>query len=247
MVLQTKLVLVPVWISKQDFSENTLSPSGCMDLYGFSKDVICMEFQTKFVLVSVSDVLLMLRTYWITYNSKDEERQALIQFIKTLAGPEFETWSISNYMISRIYDPPKNKITLQFYCSKCDEPFCKIAMRNNLGTITSECAKCKVNYQLTSRSLNCIWSIDIEYQIQQLLHQKEIQVAFMENVEKIRQIESKKSARFARTFSSDASRAARFVRKNERAEGTRHNVVALRAPTYMNFALRAQCCTLHSA
>ena len=33
----------------------------------------------------------------------------------------------------------------------------------------------------------------------------------------------KKSARFARTFSSRASRAARFARKNERALGARPN------------------------
>ena len=52
----------------------------------------------------------------------------------------------------------------------------------------------------------------------------------------------KKSARFARTFSSRASLARMS------APGARDlMVVALRAPTYMNFALRAQCYVLHSA
>ena len=53
MELLTKLVLVSVWISKQDFSENMSSPSGCMDLYRYSKDpyrnqiLFCRKFHTE--------------------------------------------------------------------------------------------------------------------------------------------------------------------------------------------------------
>ena len=53
---------------------------------------------------------------------------------------------------------------------------------------------------------------------------------------------NKKSARFARTFSSRASLARMS------APGARDlMVLALRAPIYVIVALRAQCCVLHSA
>ena len=65
---------------------------------------------------------------------------------------------------------------------------------------------------------------------------------FLSNVHVLRPSEPEKSARFARTFSSRPS----LARMNApRARDLM--IVALRAPTYMNFALRAQCCVLHSA
>lgn len=137
--------------------------------------------------LSVSDVLLMCRTYWIKFNSTEKERAALLMFIKTLAGTSFENWSVSNYMMARTYDPPKDKITLHFYCKDCNKPLEKLSMADNMGEIPSECKECKRKYKLKSTSPNCIWTIDIEYQIQQLLNQKYIQTALLDNLAKIRQ------------------------------------------------------------
>lgn len=142
--------------------------------------------------ILVLDVLLMCRTYWIRFNSIDAERAALLLLIKTLAGPNIQQWKASNYLIARTYDPPKDKIILHFYCTECDEPLCKVAMKDNMGTIVMKCQKCRDKYKVKSTSPNCIWSIDFEYQMQQLLNQKHIQIALFKNIVKIRENESNK-------------------------------------------------------
>ena len=38
------------------------------------------------------------------------------------AGPELQNFRISNYMLSKIYGPPKEKIKLHFYCLQCTTP-----------------------------------------------------------------------------------------------------------------------------
>ncbi|KAF7993186.1 hypothetical protein HCN44_006246 [Aphidius gifuensis] len=67
----------------------------------------------------VSDVLLMIETFIVKKNFSERDEEDFIKFVKTLAGPEFESWTASHYLRSKSFDPPSSTIKMHFYCSIC--------------------------------------------------------------------------------------------------------------------------------
>ena len=64
--------------------------------------------------LSTRDVSLMIMAYSIRFHSTYEARDALFELCKLLAGDRFQTWNTSKYIMSQLYDPPDEVITLCF-------------------------------------------------------------------------------------------------------------------------------------
>ena len=73
--------------------------------------------------ISVGDVVVeMIMGLACRYSLVLEARQKSFECFQICAGPELQSFRISNYMLSKIYDPPEEKIKLHFYCLQCTTP-----------------------------------------------------------------------------------------------------------------------------
>ena len=67
----------------------------------------------------VDDFWWLIMANSIRFHSTYEARDALFELCKLLARDRFQTWNTSKYMMSQLYDPPEEAITLCFLDEKC--------------------------------------------------------------------------------------------------------------------------------
>lgn len=142
--------------------------------------------------LTVSDVLLMIQTYSVTAECTKKDEQNLLEFVKILAGPEWAEWKPpSNYYLSKIYDLPKDKIKLHFYCTTCHTI---VDSRPGSKPIkTGEevmCPNCETASKIASNVPNKFMTVDARYQLQSLLNDPAIQDDLMKNLENIKKSNS---------------------------------------------------------
>lgn len=133
--------------------------------------------------LTVSDVLLMATSYFIKKRSTKKDQDDFINFIKVLAGPGFENWSASHYKRAKIYDPPRDKITLHFYCESCSVPLMQSNFEDTFESTDTVCVKCKKEQNVTLHGSNYFLSIDVAYQIQMILNDKTVQDSLFHNID----------------------------------------------------------------
>ena len=133
---------------------------------------------------TIGDVAEMISAFSCRFGIVLEARLKLFEMFRICAGTEFDNVIISHYMFSKVYDPPKNKVKLHFYCIRCTSSllvtgrhaFAKDSVKELL------CNKCSEQYQLSLGSPNCFQSIDLKYQIDQLLKRPEIARTFVDKI-----------------------------------------------------------------
>ncbi|XP_011685304.1 PREDICTED: uncharacterized protein LOC105448453 [Wasmannia auropunctata] len=120
--------------------------------------------------LKTSDVLLMVLGFSIRFGLSYKARQALIHMIKTMAGPEFKDWTISEHLFSRAFNPPDKARQYHFFCDLCQR-LLHSATKNELkNNETCICEKCETTHALSLNSSNYFISIDLHYQLQIVLN-----------------------------------------------------------------------------
>jgi len=57
---------------------------------------------------------MMIIDIYLRYNLSHSAMKTILELVKTLAGPKFIDWNISNYVISKLYSSPDNKVHTYF-------------------------------------------------------------------------------------------------------------------------------------
>ena len=65
---------------------------------------------------TIGDVAEMISAFSCRFGIVLEARLKLFEMFRICAGTEFDNVIMSNYMFSKVYDPPENKLKLHFYC-----------------------------------------------------------------------------------------------------------------------------------
>ncbi|CAD6230410.1 GSCOCG00012179001-RA-CDS [Cotesia congregata] len=138
---------------------------------------------------TVSDVLLMVTTFSVSKHLTRNDQDDLINLIKVLAGPAFESWNASHYSRSKAYNPPRKKIQSNFYCQteKCQRILHTRKLSDKDKKIKVQCSDCKAKYKLSSASKNQFIIIDLKYQLKLLFRDTEVKNDLLNTMEKLRQ------------------------------------------------------------
>lgn len=134
--------------------------------------------------LTVSDVLLMLQGLNIKFNTTRRMQNALLDFVRNLAGPAFQTWTYSPYLMSKTVAPPAESIKKNYYCSECNVLLGESLLHTRTKTFSLQCEKCEKVYSITSQSSNYFVSLDVKLQIENLLNRKDIQKSMLDQAEK---------------------------------------------------------------
>ena len=124
--------------------------------------------------LTVSDVILMLQAIIIKFNKTREEQNALLKLIKELAGPSFDTWNYSPYMLAKYVAPPKETMKKHYYCPTCNCILSEIFLSDK-KKISIVCDICKNKFLISPQNPNYFISLNVRYQLEKLLCRKDIQ------------------------------------------------------------------------
>ncbi|XP_043474030.1 uncharacterized protein LOC122506101 [Leptopilina heterotoma] len=121
--------------------------------------------------MTIEDVLEMIMGFSTRYSISLEGRSKLFDMFKICAGPDFDNVNVSNYMMSKAFDPPKDIIKIHYYCVNCEE-LLLVTQRSSFVKENKKevlCDKCSQQYELTLNSPNSFQVLNLKYQIDQLL------------------------------------------------------------------------------
>uniref|UniRef100_A0ABD2WA81 DUF4211 domain-containing protein n=1 Tax=Trichogramma kaykai TaxID=54128 RepID=A0ABD2WA81_9HYME len=127
--------------------------------------------------LTVSDTLMMLKAINIRFNHTRDEQKALLQLVKTLAGPQFVNWYYSPYLLSKAVSPPKEKMIKHYYCSNSNISLTQMFL-SEMKKKTIQCEKCKNMIKISSKSTNFFVTLDVKYQLKNLFNNKKVQKSF---------------------------------------------------------------------
>ena len=129
---------------------------------------------------SVKDVLAMIRGLCLRFGLSLEACIAIVNFLKLCAGPEFESLNLINYLISKVFDPPEDKITFCFYCAACKATIeCRNRTKGNSNP-SALCEKCSSLCNLsTKREGRYYLMVDSKYQIEGLFQHPDVKTALL--------------------------------------------------------------------
>ena len=123
---------------------------------------------------TVNDVVEMIIAYHLRFGSSLEARKASIEMFKICAGPDFKHLNLSNYKLSKVFDPPSENINYHFYCGQCTK---KILMSSEKKHIKGQfvlCNNCKIEHCMKLSNPNNFVLVDFEYQLRTLMENDEI-------------------------------------------------------------------------
>ncbi|XP_057324143.1 uncharacterized protein LOC130666848 [Microplitis mediator] len=156
--------------NKQEEHDSTESSSHKFDINELVKWVM---FKSSGI--SVWEVLHMVTAITIRFNLSDEAQQAILQLIKLLAGPEFDYLDTSKYFMSKIFHPPTNIMLYVFYCESCNLPLnIPMSKYKIMKKKSTKCEKCLAEYKLSTSKDNFFMSLDVKYQIKNLLSNQSV-------------------------------------------------------------------------
>ena len=132
--------------------------------------------------LKISEVILMIFGFTVRFSLSYKGRRELINLVKVLAGPKFDNWSISDYYLSTIFDPPDEIIQYHFYCAVCCLPLEASTSKKKFKNHETICVKCLNHYKLSMNSPDYYISIDIKYQLRTLLNVDLLRISLFENL-----------------------------------------------------------------
>ncbi|XP_033212117.1 uncharacterized protein LOC117169721 [Belonocnema kinseyi] len=134
--------------------------------------------------LKIWEVIIIILGISTRFNLSYKGRRALIEATKLFAGPEFSSWDISDYYLSKIFDPPEDVIKYHFYCEVCCQELEKPMVKKKFKKHKITCQKCLKKNSLSMRSPNYFLSIDIKYQIASLLKMQTVKDSLFSNLQK---------------------------------------------------------------
>lgn len=136
--------------------------------------------------LTISDVLLMITVFSVNKNLTKQDEDDLIDLVKVLAGPEFVSWNTSHYARAKTYNPPSSKINTNFYCENCNVILITHNNSKKMKETSAICKDCETKYKLTSESSNQFMIVDLDYQLEMLLNEKNVQEDLLQNLDEYR-------------------------------------------------------------
>lgn len=124
--------------------------------------------------LTVNDIILMITAFSLKFGCSVEARLKLMQMFKRAAGPDFERVTVSNYKLDQIFQVPNEIIKAHYYCAKC---FLEIHadLQENFKKKEVVCQKFNNKYLLTLSSENCFYTIQLKFQLTELMKIEQIQ------------------------------------------------------------------------
>ncbi|XP_051169417.1 uncharacterized protein LOC127286849 isoform X2 [Leptopilina boulardi] len=162
---------------------------------------------------TVNDVIEMVVAYCLRYGDSQKGRKMLIEMFKICAGPKFKNLNLSNYKLSKIFDPPPHVTTYHFYCNNCFEKVVHSSSKSEIKGQTSLCEHCNSNLLIKLSNPNYFVINNLEYQLQTLFKNKEILKYFLEN-------SVKETCSIDNTTLSDVSSSVLYQRTIEKHSAT---------------------------
>uniref|UniRef100_A0ABD2WGN7 Uncharacterized protein n=1 Tax=Trichogramma kaykai TaxID=54128 RepID=A0ABD2WGN7_9HYME len=123
---------------------------------------------------TVSQVIMMLSAIIIKFNPTKKFQESLIEFVKILAGKEFETWKCSPYTIKKQLQTSPEIIKKHFFCVKCYVILFTIEPSKRIDC-SVQCTSCNDEVELSSLSKNFFITLDIKSQFETLLNRPDVQ------------------------------------------------------------------------
>lgn len=69
--------------------------------------------------LTVKEVFDMVQAMYLRFNFSKTARQTILEFVKILSGPHFESLKINQYYMAKYYNQADNK-KYTFFCSDCN-------------------------------------------------------------------------------------------------------------------------------
>ena len=92
--------------------------------------------------------------------------------------------------MNQLYDPPDEVIKLCFLCEKCCKPLLPSVSKRKFKKYDVTCM-CGLKYELITHSSNCVIHIDLKYQLEILLQNKDIKDALLKSIRHLKVRENK--------------------------------------------------------
>lgn len=152
-----------------DSTSTSTAKESCM----FERGEEIMFETTK---ITVNDVVQMIVAFGVRFGSTHEQRDNLFEMFKICASSKFQHIKLSNYKISKICDPPPDKIVYHFYCEQCSQKkeVLQSCIKSKIKDSKVICSSCKKTHIIGLSNPNYFLSVDIEYQLQLLFQEKEV-------------------------------------------------------------------------
>ncbi|XP_051173434.1 uncharacterized protein LOC127289509 [Leptopilina boulardi] len=121
----------------------------------------------------------MTRGFSLRFGLSLEGRLALVNLLKLCAGPDFDNLNLSNYLISRVFEPEEKKLTFCFYCPECKANL--ISTHNKkMNNPDGLCDKCGSRCNLSTMKGKYILMVDLKYQIEKLFKLDDVKTALLD-------------------------------------------------------------------
>ncbi|XP_023319347.1 uncharacterized protein LOC111694657 [Trichogramma pretiosum] len=132
---------------------------------------------------TVADVVLMLNAIIIKFNPTRKFQESLIDFVRTLAGKEFDSWKYNAYRANKQFAPSPNTIKKNFFCPDCNKIVLSID-NTKVAKAVVNCTHCLEDIVITPSSKDYFLTLSMKYQLELLLNRPDIQQSMKSFVEK---------------------------------------------------------------
>ena len=124
--------------------------------------------------LTVHDILTMIIAFCLRFQISNIARLELINMVKYFAGPKYKHFNISNYDLSKLFNPPDDKTVYHYYCNSCTKNILYSTSEQKYKKQTIICDKCQEKHVITLKSTNYFTSINLQYQLKILLSNEQI-------------------------------------------------------------------------
>ncbi|CAD6208789.1 GSCOCG00003597001-RA-CDS, partial [Cotesia congregata] len=129
---------------------------------------------------SINDVITMITGFTLRFGLCNNGRTQLMEMFKLCAGSQYNDVSISDHQYNKIFEIPEETIIAHYYCAKCTK-IIYISPKKSMKDTEVICDQCVEIIRLNSLNENYFLSINVEYQLKELLKSKNIYSAISES------------------------------------------------------------------
>ncbi|XP_044598389.1 uncharacterized protein LOC123274718 [Cotesia glomerata] len=122
---------------------------------------------------SINDVIIMITGFTLRFGLSNKGRTQLMEMFKLCAGSQYDHVSISDHQYNKMFEIPEDKIIAHYFCAKCTK-IIYISPKKSIKDSEVVCDQCEEKIRLNSLNENYFLSINVEYQLKELLKLKNI-------------------------------------------------------------------------
>ena len=120
----------------------------------FHQHYMTASVMFKKSVTTVNDAVEMVVAFCLQFGTSQKRRTKLFEMLKICADTNFEDLNISNYKLSKIFNPPPNVMNYNFYCDKCFKKVVFSSTKQCIRGQKSVCEHCKNEHLITLSNPN---------------------------------------------------------------------------------------------